>query len=48
VRLADWLACRRAQIDGGELIYVAHQMDVCGRMGRLVGQRGSESVSSKR
>jgi SAM-dependent methyltransferase len=30
-RLAGWLARRRAQIDAGELIYIAHQMDVCGR-----------------
>jgi SAM-dependent methyltransferase len=32
-RLAEWLARRRAQIEAGELIYVAHQMDVCGRAG---------------
>ena len=31
-RLAEWLARRRAQIEAGELIYVAHQMDVCGRV----------------
>lgn len=28
--LADWLACRHAQIDAGELILIAHQLDVCG------------------
>ncbi len=33
-RLAGWLARRRAQIEAGELIYVAHQMDVCGRVGQ--------------
>ncbi len=32
-RLAGWLARRREQIDAGELIYVAHQIDVCGRVG---------------
>ncbi len=26
-RFADWLAARRAQIEKGELIYIAHQMD---------------------
>jgi SAM-dependent methyltransferase len=29
-RLADWLARRHAQIDRGELIFMAHQIDVCG------------------
>lgn len=33
-RLAGWLARRRAQIEAGELIYVAHQIDVCGRVGQ--------------
>lgn len=32
-RLAAWLARRRAQIAAGELIFVAHQIDVCGRVG---------------
>jgi SAM-dependent methyltransferase len=32
-RLAGWLARRRAQVEAGELIYMAHQMDVCGRVG---------------
>ena len=36
-RLAGWLARRRAQVEAGELIYIAHQMDVCGRVG-AVGQ----------
>lgn len=27
-----WLTRRRAQIEAGELIYLAHQLDVCGRM----------------
>jgi hypothetical protein len=29
--LADWLAVRRRQLDSGELVYVAHQLDVAGR-----------------
>jgi hypothetical protein len=29
--LADWLAARRRQLAGGELVYVAHQLDVAGR-----------------
>lgn len=32
-RFDRWLAARRAQIDAGELIYVAHQLDVCGTIG---------------
>lgn len=32
-RFAAWLARRNAQIDAAELIYVAHQIDVCGRVG---------------
>lgn len=31
-RFGRWLAARRAQIDTGQLIYVAHQLDVCGRV----------------
>lgn len=31
--LTDWLRQRRAQIDRGELIYMAHQIDVLGRIG---------------
>lgn len=30
-RFAAWLAKRRAQVDAGELIFIAHQIDVCGR-----------------
>jgi SAM-dependent methyltransferase len=29
--LADWLAVRRRQAAGGELVYLAHQLDVAGR-----------------
>jgi SAM-dependent methyltransferase len=29
--LADWLAARRGQLAGGELVYIAHQLDVVGR-----------------
>jgi SAM-dependent methyltransferase len=29
--LADWLAVRRRQLAGGELVYLAHQLDVAGR-----------------
>lgn len=32
-RLMAWLARRRAQIEAGELIFIAHQIDVCGRVG---------------
>ncbi|HMT20290.1 MAG TPA: class I SAM-dependent methyltransferase [Promineifilum sp.] len=32
-RFAAWLARRRAQIDGGELVFIAHQLDLCGRVG---------------
>ncbi|MEZ4516700.1 MAG: class I SAM-dependent methyltransferase [Chloroflexota bacterium] len=31
-RLANWLARRHAQVDAGELIYIAHQLDVAGRV----------------
>jgi len=27
----DWLAVRRRQLASGELVYVAHQLDVAGR-----------------
>lgn len=33
-RFANWLGRRRAQIDAGELIFIAHQVDVCGRVGQ--------------
>ncbi len=32
-RLAGWLARRRAQIEAGELVFMAHQVDVCVRVG---------------
>lgn len=31
-RFAAWLARRRAQIDAAELVFIAHQIDVCGRV----------------
>ena len=31
--LEDWVATRRRQIARGELVYVAHQLDYCGRAG---------------
>jgi hypothetical protein len=31
-RLSEWLARRREQIDSAELIFIAHQIDVCGRI----------------
>ena len=31
-RLASWLRRRRAQIDAGELVLIAHQLDICGRV----------------
>ncbi|MCZ0938331.1 MAG: methyltransferase domain-containing protein [Caldilineaceae bacterium] len=30
----EWLALRRGQVARGELVYVAHQLDYCGRVGR--------------
>jgi hypothetical protein len=32
--LSNWVAERRRQIDAGELIFIAHQIDVCGRLRR--------------
>ncbi len=29
----EWLAVRRRQVGGGALVYVAHQLDYCGRVG---------------
>jgi hypothetical protein len=29
--LADWLAARRRELAAGELVYLAHQLDVAGR-----------------
>lgn len=33
-RFEDWIAARHAQIERGELIYIAHQLDVAGRWTR--------------
>ena len=33
----EWLAVRRRQVGGGELMYVAHQLDYCGRVGGVEG-----------
>ena len=30
----EWLALRRGQVARGEMVYVAHQLDYCGRVGR--------------
>ncbi len=30
-RLADWIAERHAQVERGELVYIAHQIDIFGR-----------------
>lgn len=38
---AAWLAARRAQIERGELIYVAHQLDVVGRRIEEQGDAGA-------
>jgi len=29
--LADWLGVRRRQLAAGELVYIAHQLDLAGR-----------------
>lgn len=31
-RLRDWIACRHQQIEEGKLVYIAHQIDVVGRV----------------
>ncbi len=31
-QFSDWLTQRRAQVEAGQLIYIAHQLDVCGRL----------------
>ena len=38
----DWLAVRRRQVAGGELVYVAHQLDYCGRVGGVEGYPSSK------
>ncbi|MGQ3328849.1 hypothetical protein [Halorubrum sp. FL23] len=30
--LAEWVACRRQEVDGGELVYLTHQLDLLGRI----------------
>jgi hypothetical protein len=30
LRLADWAACRHEQVEAGELVYIAHQLDFLG------------------
>jgi len=36
-RFRDWLAQRRLQVRGGELVYIAHQLDFLGRVGEYGG-----------
>jgi hypothetical protein len=38
--LADWLAARRRQLAEGELVYIAHQLDVAGRAPAEPGSAG--------
>ena len=38
-RLGDWVAQRHAQIEQGALVYIAHQLDVLGRMTAPVGEK---------
>ena len=38
----DWLSVRRRQVGGGELVYVAHQLDYCGRVGGVEGYSSSK------
>jgi len=38
-RLGAWVAQRHAQIEQGALVYIAHQLDVLGRMTALVGEK---------
>ena len=38
-RLGAWVAQRHAQIERGALVYIAHQLDVLGRMTALVGEK---------
>ena len=35
-RFSKWIATRHAQIDAGELVYIAHQLDFFGRVSELV------------
>ena len=38
----DWLTVRRRQVVGGELMFVAHQLDYCGRVGGVEGYLSSK------
>jgi predicted O-methyltransferase YrrM len=38
-RLSNWVAQRHAQIEQGTLVYIAHQLDVLGRVPALMGKR---------
>ena len=38
----DWLSIRRRQVGGGALMYVAHQLDYCGRVGGVEGYSSSK------
>jgi hypothetical protein len=37
-RLGAWVAQRHAQIEQGALVYIAHQLDVLGRMTAPMGE----------
>src|SRR5262249_9484522 len=37
-RLADWIAQRHAQVEQGTLVYIAHQLDVLGRVPKSLGE----------
>jgi SAM-dependent methyltransferase len=39
--LADWMAVRRRQLSGGELVYIAHQLDFAGSRRGAGGSAGS-------
>jgi len=43
-RLSAWVAQRHAQIQQGTLVYMAHQLDVLGRLTAPVGQRQGEKT----
>jgi hypothetical protein len=38
-RLGAWVTQRHAQIEQGELVYIAHQLDVLGRVAAPIGER---------
>ena len=38
-RLSNWVAQRHAQIEEGTLVYIAHQLDVLGRVPARMGKR---------